>query len=345
VSLAATIERTRARIGFGARLAVASWTALAAVITVELGAIAERGLPHALAAGWMLGALLAAAALVLLVLGRTPTRREAAVRLDRALATGSLVETAAEAGEGRHGAFATLLVADAEKQLAAVELRRLVPIEPPRALGAGAAAALLLLALALGPAAETPPDDAAARPLEVAIEDEGAKGSEGVLPRDARRKLVLTKAGEARSGGQLDRAMAQALARELEDLARVLARRTNAAPGADAEKNVQDLERAVEKGDVAAVRGALRSLEVSGGAQEAARVARAADTLTGRRGAEELTSSGAAGAGSGASTRTVGGAGSGTDAGTAAADPGREARVSLPWRVLEAERRYREAIE
>ncbi|MEZ0228110.1 MAG: hypothetical protein ACAI25_05750, partial [Planctomycetota bacterium] len=137
MTLVAALDRARARAGAGARLARASWTALAAAIAVELGQIAERGVPGSATAGLALGGVLALVAVVLLVAGRRPTRVDAARRLDAALARGSLVETAAETLEGRHGPFAGLVVKDAEAALAATDVKKLVPIEPPRALGAG----------------------------------------------------------------------------------------------------------------------------------------------------------------------------------------------------------------
>ena len=186
MNLGAALERTRSRVGFTARLARASWTALAAAVAVELGAIAARGFPHAFQLGVGAGAALVLAALLLLVLGRRPSRTDAARRLDAALAKGSLVETAAEALDGKHGPLGGLVVAGAEEALASSPLTRLVPIEPPRALGAGAGAALLLLAVALGPAAEAVPESTTPRPPEIDLDQSTATGAATTARKNGR---------------------------------------------------------------------------------------------------------------------------------------------------------------
>ncbi len=339
MTLAATLDRAGARAGFGARLARASWTALAAVVAVELGQIAERGVPHAAIAGFVLGGALAVAALVLLVAGRRPGRVEAARRLDAALAKGSLVETAAETLDGRHAPFGALLVKDAETALASADVKKLVPIEPPRALGAGAGAALLLLALALGPAAERPPEDATPRRWEVDL-DETARGGAPARRKDP-RSVKVGRATDGAKGPKLDDATAKALLRELKDLEKLLAARSGTPPSPAEEQQARDLDAAIKRGDENAVRAAMKALATSGTASSAKAVAKAADTLSGRRTGEDGSSGGA---GSGTGNTVANGTGT-AHGGEVGADRGKGAREEDSWRVVEAIDRYRASIE
>jgi len=345
MTLDAVLDRTCARVGLGVRLARASWVALAAVVTVELGSLAERGLPHAREAGLAAGVLLALASLALLVLGRRPTRAQAARRIDAALGDRALVETAAEALTGKHGAFASLLVGDAEAALSKTDVRRLVPIRPPRLLGAGALGAILLLALALGPAAEAPAEEAPLRPFEVEVAPDAGPGSP-TSPASKKKpgKIVVSPGQSGEKPARLDEATAHQLARELRELAQMLSRRASGPSSKDEEQHEAALERALQRGDVAAARALMHALASSGSARSAERVAKAADTLTGKKGPEESTSSGGAGAGAGS------GPGTGDTVlpgpGALGADPGRKAAEAPPsWRVLEAVRRYEAAIE
>lgn len=339
-ALAATLDRARGRAGFGARLARASWTALAAAFAVELGVIAERGVPYAHEAGLVAGAVLALGALALLVVGRRPTRAEAARRLDAALAQGSLVETAAEALEGRHGAFAPLIVRDAESALAGSAVARLVPIEPPRAIGAGAGAALLLLALALGPVAERAPDAPVAPSLEIDLEVGGTPG-EGPTRRGTRRVITPGLAG-VKPTAKLDDATARALERDLRELAAKLGTRTEGTSSPDEEQRARELEDAIARSDVAAARAAIRALASAGTARSVKTVAKAADTIASRKGGDERSGGGGAG-GSGSGTETRPGAGTGVAAGPTGEDAGKTAREEVPWRVSLAVDRYRAA--
>ena len=341
MTLAVALERTRARAGFSARLARASFCALAAVIVAELGAIAERGVPRATEAGLVLGALLGAVALALLVLGRRPSRTEAARKLDAALAKGSLIETAAETLDGRHGPFAQLVVKDAESALHGSEVARLVPIEPPRALGAGACAALLLLALALGPAAEKPPEQPSLPPL--AIDLDPRSGAVGAPPNKKKGTTKVLSPTQAKNAPRFDEAIAKELMKELEKLAPLLATRKDAPLSREEEQAQRALDEGLARGDANAVKEALRALQSAGTAHSAPTLAKAADTITGRKGGDELSGSGGAGTGAGPSTNATG-ATSGSS-GAVSADQGKEASSLDPWRVLSAIDRYKASIE
>lgn len=340
MSLAAALDRTRVRAGLGTRLARAAWTALAAGVAVELGVIAERGVAHAREVGFVAAGALGVAAALLLFLGRRPTRTEAARRLDRTLGCGSLVETAAEALEGRHGVFSALLVRDAEQALAASAKGELVPIRPPRALGAGVGVALLLLALALGPAAEAIPEDASSG-AGVELGQDGAPGGEAQGKRRTRQVLAGSK-GAAKTASKLDEATARKLGHQLDDLVKLLATRTDKAPAPGEERRQADLEKAIAKGDAAAVQAAIDALKTAGTAHSLSAVRKAADTLTGRRGGDEKTGGGA-GAGAGG---TPGGSGTSRRLpGEKGTDPGKDADKPEPWRVREAIERYRASLE
>ncbi len=347
MTLELLLERTRARSGLAARLARAAWLALAAAIVAELGWIAERGLPHAREAGLGLAAALLLAAPFVLVLGRRPSRSQAARRIDEALGgRAALVETAAEALDGKHGAFASMVVAEAERALAEKDPRGLVPIALPPALGASALAAILLLAVALRPAAEVPAETLTPfTGIEVAPEPGAGTETPG-KNRKNRNKAVISR-GTSSSG--LDDAQALELSRELHRLAQELALRPappdpegGAPERALEDKQASELERALARGDAAAARAAMKALASAGTARSAQRVEKAADTLTGKRGAEENTSTGS-GTGTGTGTGT-GSPGTGTGTGTGT-DPGRAASETTSWRVREAVARYRATIE
>jgi hypothetical protein len=330
--LAAALDRACSRMSLGQRLGRAGWAAVLAAIAAELGFVAERGLAHAREAGLVMGALLLLAAFILLIIGRKPSAREAARRIDRSLGQGALVETAAEALEGRHGGFAQVLARDVEARLAGQDLRALVPLQVPRVLGVGAGAALLLLAIALGPVTETPRDDAAAQNDWETAPDAPSPGAETKVVKNpvTGRARPTSKPGAASE-----------LARELQDLAARLAKITKA-DSPDEARHRQDLERAVEKGDLAAAREAMNGLARAGGQASARAVAKAADTVGGRA-RQDVASQGGAGSGNGKAVATSDVVPPGVGAETP--DPGKAARDDTPWRVLEAERRYRAAIE
>ncbi|HZU95349.1 MAG TPA: hypothetical protein VFF73_01480 [Planctomycetota bacterium] len=329
--LAAALDRASSRMSLGQRLARAGWAAVLAAIAAELGFVAERGLAHAREAGLVIGALLLLAAFILLIIGRKPTAREAARRIDRSLGQGALVETAAEALEGRHGGFAQVLARDVEARLAGQDLGALVPLQVPRVLGVGAGAALLLLAIALGPVTETPRDEAAPATSFETSEDAPSPGAETKIVKNP----VTGRPRPTSKPGAAD------LARDLHDLAAKLVKITKP-DSPDEARHRQDLERAVEKGDLAAAREAMNGLARAGGQASAKAVAKAADTIGGRA-RQDVASQGGAGSGNTKPVAT-------SDVlpnqvGPDREDPGKPAQDRTPWRVLEAERRYRAAIE
>jgi hypothetical protein len=341
MTLELLLERTRSRSGLAVRLARASCLGLAAAIVAELGWIAERGLAHSRETGLGLAATLIVAALLALALGRRPSRAHAARRIDEALGGRSLVETATEALDGKHGAFAAMVVGEAEQALAGKDLRGLVPIALPPALGAGALAAILLLAVGLRPVAEAVPETR--NPID-GIEVASEQGAGAETPAKPKSKRVKAVVSPGKSSSRLDDGAALELSRELRRLAQELALRPAPADpeGGNEEKQVSELEHALARGDAEAARAAMKALSSAGTARSAARVEKAADTLTGKRGAEENASSGS-GTGTGTGTGT-GSPGTGTGTGTGT-DPGRTASETTSWRVREAIARYREAIE
>jgi hypothetical protein len=350
---AATLDRVRLRLGLALGIARAAWLLVAAAIAVEIGALAARGLGDAaLAVGATLGALLVVAAFSVLVFLGRPSRASAARTLDAALGKGGLMETAAEALEGKHGAFAPLVLAEASGELGRAPLARLAPIEAPRGLALGGAAVLLLLALALGPAAQAPAEEPALPDIAIRPATESGPSSASEASKK-KSSVVLTPTDAPGSAAKttLPPEVARALEARLREVERSIAGKPGATkleasagdPGAE-KKAADALTEAIARKDARAIQAAIDALAASGTEASREAVAKAADALAraGKPGGREGAGAGSERAGP---TNPAGADGGVPATGAGGEDRGVGVEARLSWRVRETERRYKLALE
>ncbi|MBI3724292.1 hypothetical protein HY251_10130 [bacterium] len=371
MKLEALLDRARSRMALSVSLARAAWLALAGLLALEVGALAARGLGETArtAGAAVMGALLVSAVMAFF-LGKKPTRAQAARQLDLALKRGALLETAAEALEGKHGPLGALVVLEAAREADGAEIARLAPVEAPRGFAAGAAFALLLLAVALGPAAAPARAEARApfffsdstSPGASGKKDKGASSSE--KPRDPDSVKVALRLGSGQASAApgasseperlLSPEMEKLLSEKLRALARELASRATPSSGKplapSEERSLGDaLEGAIGSGDARTALEALTKLEESGTKASQEALARAAQALERSRKRKASGPGSAAGSGSDPVSATpVALASSPRETGPIAdpaRDPGREARARVPYRVRLAEARYTAALE
>ncbi len=341
-AVARTLRAAARRLAWRAGLARAGWTALGAVLLVEVGAAAPPGSAVRLLA---LGAGGLAALAVPIALIRAPrcTPAVAAAVLDARLERGGLLAAAAEASAGAHARFAAPLLAQAAAALEGVSLGRLLPLRPPPGLLAGAAAAVLLpLVLAGGAegADALPPGPA---PISLLSPEAAGGGASEPGAADEQEPVVGLVPVPAPSAAEpasdpfaaLPLDVADALRAQLGELAETLPRGEappGAAPGEAHAAGEDALARALAAADGAAAREAVAQL---------AQAARGGDRAAAAALAELAERVGAAGEGAAAGPELAPlepATGPGVGPGPAAPTSGRRARP--PWLLREASRRY-----